>query len=50
MDPKKHFEVINFILRSFCELSRGDYQEKILDVTSPLNLLIINHFLIYLHL
>ena len=27
-DPKKHFEVINFILRSFCELSRGDLSRK----------------------
>ena len=27
-DPKKHFEVINFILGHFCELSRGDLSRK----------------------
>ena len=35
-DPKKHFEVINFILSHFVNFLEEIYQEKILDVSSPL--------------
>ena len=34
--PKKHFEVINFILGHFVNFLEEIYQEKILDVSSPL--------------
>ena len=37
MDPKKHFEVINFILGHFVNFLGEIYQEKILDVSSPLS-------------
>ena len=36
MDPKKHFEVINFILGHFVNFIEEIYQEKLLDVSSPL--------------
>ena len=35
-DPKKHFEVINFILGHFVNFLEEIYQEKFLDVSSPL--------------
>ena len=36
-DPKKHFEVINFILGHFVNFLEEIYQENFLDVSSPLN-------------
>ena len=36
-DPKKHFEVINFILGHFVNFLEEIYQEKFLDVSSPLS-------------
>ena len=36
-DPKKHFETINFILGHFVNFLEEIYQEKNLDVSSPLN-------------
>ena len=36
-DPKKHFEVINFILGHFVNFLEEIYQEKFLDVSSSLN-------------
>ena len=39
-DPKKHFEVINFILGHFVTFLEEIYQEKIFDVSSPLNCMI----------
>ena len=36
-DPKKHFEVINFILGHFVNFLEEIYQEKFLDVSSPVN-------------
>ena len=33
MDPKKHFEVINFILGHFVNFLEEIYQENVLDVT-----------------
>ena len=38
-DPKKHFEVINFILGHFVNFLEEIYQEKILDVSSPLRII-----------
>ena len=35
-DPKKHFEVIKFILGHFVNFLEEIYQERILDVSSPL--------------
>ena len=35
-DPKKHFEVINFILGHFVNFLEEIFQEKIFDVGSPL--------------
>ena len=35
-DPKKHFEVINFILGNFVNFLEEIYQEIFLDVSSPL--------------
>ena len=35
-DPKKHFEVINFILGHFVNFLEEIYQENFLDVSSPL--------------
>ena len=35
-DPKKHFEVVNFIPGHFVNFLEEIYQEKILDVSSPL--------------
>ena len=35
-DPKKHFETVNFILGHFVNFLEEIYQEKILDVRSPL--------------
>ena len=35
-DPKKHFEVINFILGHFVNFLEEIYQVKMLDVNSPL--------------
>ena len=37
-DPKKDFEVINFILGHFVNFLEEIYQEKVLDVSSPLTL------------
>ena len=50
-DPKKHFEVINFILGHFVNFLEEIYQEKILDVSSPLKkiniyILILEHHLL----
>ena len=36
-DPKKHFEVIDFILGHFVNFLVKIYQENFLDVSSPLN-------------
>ena len=36
MDPKKHYEVINFILGHFFNFLEKIYQETFLDVSSPL--------------
>ena len=36
-DPKKHFEVINFILGHFVNFLEEIYQENFFDVSSPLN-------------
>ena len=36
MDPKEHFEVINFIIGHFMNFLEEIYQEKSLDVSSPL--------------
>ena len=35
-DPKKHFEIINFILGHFVNFLEEIYQENFLDVSSPL--------------
>ena len=35
-DPKKHFEVINFIIGHFVNFLEEIYQEKFLDVSAPL--------------
>ena len=35
-DPKKHFETVNFILGHFVNFLEEIYQEKTLDVSSPL--------------
>ena len=35
-DPKKHFEVINFILGNFVNFLEEIYQENFFDVSSPL--------------
>ena len=38
-DPKKHFEVINFILGHFVNFLEEIYQEKFFDVSSPLSII-----------
>ena len=40
-DPKKHFEVLNFIPGHFVNILEEIYQENFLDVSSPLTRKII---------
>ena len=40
-DPKKHFEVINFILGHFVNFLEEIYQQRFFDVSSPLRLKIL---------